>query len=91
MSNPVFRACGVNKEEMSAKGGSKSYNEKLSHRRAISTMNYLIDKGIEPSRLTAKGYGESQLKVECGTCNSCSKEQHQSNRRSEFIIVSMEY
>ena len=55
--------------------------------------NYLISKGIDASRLTAKGYGESQLVNDCGcepTNNSdCTEEQHQLNRRSEFIIVKM--
>ncbi|MCB0446750.1 MAG: OmpA family protein, partial [Gelidibacter sp.] len=70
-----------------------SYNEKLSDNRAKSTRQYLIKKGIAPDRLTAKGYGESQLVNDCG-CeptneSSCTEAQHQLNRRSEFIIVKM--
>lgn len=73
--------------------GPASYNEKLSERRAQSTRQYLIDKGIEAERLTAKGYGESRLVNDCG-CeptneSSCSEEEHQLNRRSEFIITSI--
>ncbi|WP_323788143.1 OmpA family protein [Psychroserpens sp.] len=69
------------------------YNEKLSENRAQSTRDYLISKGIEGSRLTAKGYGESQLVNDCG-CeptneSDCTEAQHQLNRRSEFIIVKM--
>ncbi|WP_400077710.1 OmpA family protein [Winogradskyella sp. R77965] len=73
--------------------GPASYNEKLSDRRAQSTRQYLIDKGIDAERLTAKGYGESRLVNDCG-CeptneSSCSKAEHQLNRRSEFIITSI--
>jgi outer membrane protein OmpA-like peptidoglycan-associated protein/tetratricopeptide (TPR) repeat protein len=73
--------------------GPASYNEKLSDRRAKSTRQYLIDKGIAEERLTAKGYGESRLVNDCG-CeptneSSCSEEEHQLNRRSEFIITSI--
>lgn len=73
--------------------GEADYNEKLSEKRAQSTRNYLISKGIDASRLTAKGYGETQLVNDCG-CESnnesdCTEEEHQLNRRSEFIIVKM--
>lgn len=64
-----------------------AYNVKLSDRRAKSTRAYLIMKGISPDRLTAKGYGESMLVNECSNGVSCTPEQHQLNRRSEFIIV----
>ncbi|AZQ42714.1 OmpA family protein [Nonlabens ponticola] len=67
--------------------GNDDYNEKLSSRRAMSTMNYLISKGVDASRLTSKGYGEYQLINECSNGVKCSEEQHQLNRRSEFIIV----
>ena len=40
--------------------GSDSYNEKLSGARAGSVWKYLNSKGIEASRMQAKGYGESQ-------------------------------
>lgn len=74
--------------------GPASYNEKLSERRAQSTRQYLIKKGIAAERLTAKGYGESRLVNDCG-CeptneSSCSEEEHQLNRRSEFIITSID-
>lgn len=69
------------------------YNMALSDRRAKSTMAWLISKGIAKSRLTAKGYGESQLVNECGceptNDSNCSEEQHQANRRSEFIITKL--
>lgn len=69
------------------------YNLALSDRRAKSTMKWLVDKGINKNRLTAKGYGESQLVNDCGcepTNNSnCTEEQHQANRRSEFVITKL--
>lgn len=69
------------------------YNERLSENRAQSTRDYLISKGIAAGRLTAKGYGESQLVNDCGceptNDSDCTEEQHQLNRRSEFIIVKM--
>ena len=67
--------------------GRDSYNLKLSDRRAKSTRAYLISQGISPYRLTAAGYGESQLLNECSNGVKCSKEQHQLNRRSEFILM----
>ncbi|WP_179317059.1 OmpA family protein [Winogradskyella undariae] len=74
--------------------GTASYNEKLSERRAKSTRQYLVDKGISSERLTAKGYGESRLVNDCGceptSESSCSEEEHQLNRRSEFIITSID-
>ena len=61
---------------------SKAYNIKLSEARAKSTRDWLIEKGIEPDRLTAKGYGESQLVNKCKDGVKCSEKEHQQNRRS---------
>ncbi len=66
--------------------GSASYNEKLSDRRAKTTVQYIISKGIDTTRISGAGKGENELAVDCGT--DCSEEQHQSNRRSEFLIMS---
>ena len=64
------------------------YNMKLSQRRNVATMSYIIEKGgISPSRLTGRGYGETQLVNGCADGIECSEEMHQLNRRSEFIIV----
>ncbi len=65
--------------------GSDEYNLKLSDRRARTTMQYIVSKGIAANRLEARGYGESQLKIDCGA--NCTEEQHAINRRSEFIIL----
>jgi len=66
--------------------GSARYNEQLSDRRAKSTVQYVISKGIEASRISGVGKGENEPAVDCG--GKCTEEQHQTNRRSEFIIVS---
>lgn len=66
--------------------GPDSYNQGLSQRRAKSTQQYVISKGINESRITAEGKGESDLKVKCG--GNCTEDEHQENRRSEFLIVS---
>jgi outer membrane protein OmpA-like peptidoglycan-associated protein/tetratricopeptide (TPR) repeat protein len=69
------------------------YNLLLSDRRAKATINWLVENGIDASRLTGKGYGESQLINDCGceptNDSNCTEEQHQANRRSEFIIMSL--
>lgn len=65
------------------------YNEALSDRRAKSSRGWLIKNGIEPNRLTAKGYGEYQLTNKCADDVDCTEEEHQLNRRSEFIIISI--
>ncbi|MFN9864595.1 MAG: OmpA family protein [Bacteroidota bacterium] len=67
---------------------SNSYNIDLSQRRAQSTVDYLIRKGIDPKRLTAKGYGKERPIARNtnpdGTDNPVGR---QKNRRTEFRIV----
>lgn len=69
------------------------YNLLLSDRRAKATIAWLVSKGIDSSRLTGRGYGESQLINDCGceptNASNCTEEQHQMNRRSEFIITAL--
>jgi outer membrane protein OmpA-like peptidoglycan-associated protein/tetratricopeptide (TPR) repeat protein len=66
--------------------GNDDYNMQLSERRAKSTLEWLVSKGIDRNRLSAKGYGESQLINNCSNGVNCSGEEHQLNRRSMFII-----
>jgi outer membrane protein OmpA-like peptidoglycan-associated protein len=66
--------------------GDDSYNMQLSERRAQSTLEWLVKKGIDRKRLSAKGYGESRLINDCKNDINCSEENHQLNRRSMFII-----
>ncbi|WP_299228703.1 OmpA family protein [uncultured Psychroserpens sp.] len=68
--------------------GSDRYNMKLSDRRAKSTRDYIISRGIAAERIeSAIGYGESQLLNKCSNGVKCSKEEHQLNRRSYFYIL----
>ena len=69
--------------------GSDKFNLILSDKRAKATMEWIVSQGIAKNRLTAKGYGETQLVNGCKNGVPCSEEEHQENRRSEFIIVEM--
>lgn len=65
------------------------YNEKLSDRRAKSTVEWLTLNGVDATRLTGKGYGETRLVNKCADNVQCTEEEHQANRRSEFIIMAL--
>lgn len=67
--------------------GEDPYNMKLSERRAKSTVDYIVSKGIDASRLNYKGYGESELVNKCSNGVKCSDEEHELNRRTEFQIA----
>lgn len=67
--------------------GVDAYNLWLSQKRADSTVEYMISKGISKDRLMGEGYGETRLVNECGNGVRCSRDKHQLNRRSEFIIL----
>ena len=68
--------------------GDDNYNMKLSDRRAKSTRDYILSRGIETNRIeSAIGYGESQLLNKCLNGVDCSEEEHQKNRRSYFYIL----
>jgi outer membrane protein OmpA-like peptidoglycan-associated protein len=64
--------------------GDDKYNLNLSDKRAKSTVQYVISKGIDASRISGKGYGETELKI---NCKKCTEEQNATNRRSEFLLV----
>lgn len=63
------------------------FNLDLSQKRAESAVDYMVSKGIQRSRMTAKGYGETQLVNGCTNDVECTEEQHQQNRRTEFKIT----
>lgn len=67
--------------------GSDDYNIKLSQRRADAAIQYIISKGIDKKRITAKGYGETQHLNKCSNNVECSEEAHQLNRRTEFKVT----
>lgn len=62
------------------------YNLKLSQQRAQSAVDYIISQGIDASRLTGTGYGESQLLNKCADGVNCLPEEHRQNRRTEIFI-----
>ncbi|PXY43515.1 OmpA family protein [Flavobacterium hydrophilum] len=69
--------------------GNAKFNEDLSQKRASSTREFIIQSGIEAKRVTAKGYGESVPIIKCKTDDACSEEEHELNRRSEFVIKNL--
>lgn len=70
---------------------SKKYNMRLSNKRAKSSADYIKQKISNPNRISGQGYGETMLKVDCpceGKIKStCSDEEHQMNRRTEFVLI----
>ena len=69
-----------------SRGGNRA-NNKLSQQRAQAVLDYIVSKGIERSRLTARGYGEELLLNTCTEKAKCSEEEHQRNRRTEFKVT----
>tara|TARA_R110002073_G_scaffold83323_5_gene198793 strand:- start:360 stop:1514 length:1155 start_codon:yes stop_codon:yes gene_type:complete len=59
--------------------GTAPYNMKLSVRRANSVMKYLVNKGINPARLTAQGFG-----LTMPTASNSTPEGRAHNRRVEL-------
>lgn len=82
--------------------GSEASNDILSQKRAQAVCDYLVIRGIDPLRLTAKGYGERVPRTVDGVklteqyINSLPTEEqkeraHQLNRRTEFKVLSRDY
>lgn len=67
--------------------GADQYNQWLSQKRANAAAQYLIDRGIDHSRIVAKGYGETMLINKCSNGVKCNHIEHQLNRRTEFKIM----
>ena len=66
------------------------YNIILSNNRAKSTYDYIVSQGIAAERITKyEGFGETQLVNKCKNDVKCSEDEHQMNRRTEFIIIKM--
>ena len=68
---------------------SYEYNAWLSEKRARAARDYLVARGIDPNRITARGFGEMRIKNRCVDGVPCSEEQHQRNRRVEFRVTDM--
>ena len=69
--------------------GNDTYNRNLSTHRAEATREYFINQGIVEKRIIAKGYGETVQIIKCEPSELCSEEQHELNRRSEFVIKNL--
>lgn len=67
--------------------GSDSYNLELSQKRAEAAVAYIVSEGIAANRISAKGYGETQLVNRCRNGVECSEAEHQQNRRTELRIT----
>ncbi len=67
--------------------GSDTYNKWLSQKRAESAVAYVIKNGVGKNRITAKGFGESKPVNKCTNRVPCSEEEHQMNRRTEFVVI----
>ena len=63
--------------------GKDAYNQTLSQKRAQSAVDYIISKGVDKSRITAKGYGETQPVIK----NAKTEDEFQRNRRTEFKVT----
>lgn len=72
---------------------SYAFNMNLSQKRAAASADYIKKRITNPERIYGKGYGESRLVNGCaceGNVKSdCTEEEHQANRRTEFIVVKM--
>ncbi len=68
--------------------GQDAFNMELSKKRAKSAIVYVIKQGgIPPERITAQGYGETQLTNKCSNGVKCSDKQHEANRRTEIKVI----
>ena len=65
--------------------GTDEFNLLLSDKRVKATIQYVISNGIDPNRISGKGFGKTEPKVDCK--ENCTEEEHEQNRRSEFLIV----
>lgn len=67
--------------------GTAEYNQQLSERRALAAVQYIVNKGISQSNITAVGKGETEIINRCKDGVQCSDTEHQQNRRTEFVIT----
>lgn len=61
--------------------GTEEYNLALGERRAKSVVNFLINLGVSPSRLSSISYGEEKP-----FCSDRSESCYQKNRRAHFVV-----
>jgi outer membrane protein OmpA-like peptidoglycan-associated protein len=67
--------------------GNAGTNMRLSERRAKTVRDYMVAAGINGSRISSKGFGESKLLNYCADNQTCTEDEHAINRRIEFKIL----
>ncbi|MBF0430149.1 MAG: OmpA family protein [Fibrobacteria bacterium] len=77
----VYKEASIIVEGHTDSTGSEEFNQKLSERRAIRVMDFLIEQDIDKNRLKAAGYGFSKPVAENAT-----EEGRQKNRRVDLIV-----
>ena len=83
----TYPSMSISLESHTDARGNNAYNKNLSQNRALSARKYIISRGIDASRVTAKGFGEGTLKNKCADGVKCSEQEHQQNRRTEVRIM----
>jgi OOP family OmpA-OmpF porin len=78
--NPQIKKLSI--EGHASSEGDPARNVKLSDDRAKAVMKYIVDKGVEPARLSAKGFGAKKP-----IADNATEEGKEKNRRVEFVIV----
>lgn len=67
--------------------GPDGYNLNLTISRATATVNNLIERGLDPRRITGKGYGETEPLNKCINDVPCTDLQYLENKRTEFVVI----
>jgi len=76
-----YRKTAIISQGHTDSSGSEEYNQTLSERRAASVANYLIGQGIDSTRVTAVGYGESQP-----VASNATDADREMNRRVDLLL-----
>lgn len=67
--------------------GTDNYNDWLSARRGQRVIDWLVQQGINASRIEEHHFGKTQLSNHCTEGSTCTAEQHRENRRCSFEVV----
>jgi outer membrane protein OmpA-like peptidoglycan-associated protein/tetratricopeptide (TPR) repeat protein len=90
LMNETYPGMVIRIESHTDSRGTLTYNDKLSIDRANSTYEYIVSQGVDASRITEhEGFGERRLTNGCDGSVNCEEDNHQLNRRTEFIVIQM--
>jgi outer membrane protein OmpA-like peptidoglycan-associated protein len=71
--------------------GDDQLNLSLSQQRAQAVVDYLVEKGnLDPARVSAKGYGKTQIANHCKDGVECSEAEHKKNRRTTLAVTNFD-